>query len=136
MRAAVDPLSRLGLPALSRPAPAVVPFFPFEMTGGSWPPERELRRGWRGGTRAAGGGPLSRLGMCGCGRGHCGGSLGGPREASSLGWESFRGMHVWGAKPRLCFPQHWAPPKSGLACALWMVDAQGCQLVFPSLRGG
>ena len=44
MRAVVDPLSRLGLPALSRPAPAVVPFFPFEMTGGSWPPVRESRR--------------------------------------------------------------------------------------------
>ena len=88
MRAVSAPLPGLGLPALSRPAPVVV-FFSRIDTGGL------AARAWKG---AAGrvldqdsgaGGPLSRLGMCGGGRGHCGGALGGPLEASSLGWESF-----------------------------------------------
>jgi hypothetical protein len=121
VRAVAAPLPGLGLPALSRPAP-VVAFFS-RMTQVALPLLRgngRLAEWW---TRTAG--PVAPCPVLGCVVAVAG--------IAEVPWEvPWRPLLLGGNLFEECHgdPQGWAGHVFGMA------DAQGCQLVFPSLRGG
>ena len=106
-------------------------FFPYD-TGGmaalawKWAARRVLDQD------SGAGGPLSRPGMCGGGRGHCGGALGGPLEASSLGWESFRGMPTGTPKDGLVMFSGW---RTRRVASLFFLHCAVAKAISEAMRG-